>query len=149
MEEVQRDPSLLPLSFLIGNWQTEGEVLGTSNSHELKIKGTDSYEWSLDGKFIMHKASVMMGDVPTEVIEFIGSHETKKDTYELRSFDNSGVFTTMLGSMNSGDFLITGGNMRSKLTPHREGGSMNAHWERSDDGKNWVPWMNLAFKKVS
>ena len=148
MEELQRNPSLIPLTFIIGAWQTEGEVMQTSKSPELKIKGTDSYEWSLDGNFIMHKASVMMGDAPTEVIEFIGVHERERDAYELRSFDNSGVFTTMYGSIDDGTFYVTGKNVRSRLTPNKDGAAMSAHWERSEDGKKWISWMNLRFKKI-
>jgi hypothetical protein len=37
--------------------------------------------------------------------------------------------------------------VRSFLTIAADRASMNARWERSDDGISWQPWMNIAFTR--
>lgn len=148
MDSQEDNSKLKPLSFLIGSWRTDGEVLKTSKSQKIKIKGTDSYEWVLGGSFILHRVNVMMGEVKTEVMELIGEYDEVNNTYQMRAFDNTGAFSTMQASVNSeGTLLITGDKMQSKLTVANDGKSMNARWEISEDGKIWMPWMHLTLAK--
>lgn len=144
--EVIHSP-LNALSFLIGTWHTEGEVMKSSISEPAKIRGTDIYKWVLDGKFILHLVEVMMGDVKTEAMELIGAYDKERNTYLMRSFDNTGTFTIMHATMNGEAMVITGDNMRSKLGVDKDGNIMRAHWELSD-GKTWAPWMDLTLTKL-
>lgn len=54
---------------LLGIWKTTGTI--KSNTGDQIITGTDSYESILDGNYILHKATVMMGDTPSETYELI------------------------------------------------------------------------------
>jgi hypothetical protein len=118
------------LSFLIGKWNTKGEVIKTSVRPVKKISGTDSYEWILRGAFILHRVNVMMGDVRTEVLEFIGEYDSATQLRKMCSFDNTGAMTTMLGSIkNDGVFEIKQATMKSTLTAAKDGKSMKAFWE--------------------
>jgi hypothetical protein len=136
------------LNFLIGIWNTKGEVIESPGRKTERISGTDTYEWVLNNRFILHRANVMMGDVQTEVIELIG-YDADAQNYTLQSFDNTGTITTMHGVMKSNGLLeIKDKTMRSTLHAAKDGNSMKAVWERADDDNNWVTWMNLSFNKV-
>ena len=134
------------LNFLIGSWKTEGEII-SDKEPPARITGTDSYEWILEKSFILHKVDVMMGDEKTEAIELIGPGDKSKKTYNLRSFDKHGNFVTMEGRLDENGVLqISGDKMRSRLSLINEN-HMSAHWEKSEDNKNWSPWMDLQFSK--
>jgi hypothetical protein len=41
-----------------------------------------------------------------------------------------------------------GGAVRSTLTISPDRSGMTAKWERSDDGANWQPWMDMTFTRM-
>lgn len=142
----QLNQSLSALEFLIGKWMTKGKVFATSSTPQIKIEGIDSYEWELSGQFILHRADVVMGDEKTEVIELIGEAKDRRHIYLLRSFDNQGNFASMEGKLNNQEILeINGDKMRARLNYGKH--KMTAHWEQSEDGKSWLPWMELEFTR--
>ena len=148
MENKKHITELKRLGFLIGKWETNGEVITSPGTPAMKITGTDSYEWALDGNFILHKADVMMGDEKMEVIEFIGEYDPDHNSFEMRSFDSRGDFTSMLGTIDvHGEFHINGHNIRAVLSADQHGSKMNANWEKSDFGQSWIPWMKMKFTK--
>ena len=132
-----------PLLFLIGRWNTEGEIIANEGNAANKFTGTDSYEWILDGHFILHKVDVTMNNEKVEAIEIIGGFDATTKRYKMRSFDNQGAFTEMEAYIDEkGIFHILGDKMRSKLSM-RDSNTLIAHWENSKDNKNWLPWMDL------
>ena len=62
----------------------------------MRIIGTDIYEWFADGRFLMHRVHVRVGDQPVEAIEFIG--EPDDGAFTMRSFDNEGAVGVMRNS---------------------------------------------------
>ena len=141
------EEQLKRLNFLVGKWQTSGTVRATSSSPSLEITGTDVYEWTLGGSFLLHRVAVLMGEERTEVIELIG-YDASSKTYPMRSFDQQGNFTTMQANIDQDGVLkITGDKMRSALSASKDGRYMKAHWERSEDGSTWMPWMDMEFTR--
>jgi hypothetical protein len=141
--------SLEDLQFLIGKWYTEGEVLATRDQPAASFRGTDTYEWVLDRKFIMHKVNVHFEAEKVEALELI--HQDRKDpsTFILTSFDNRGTITTMAAQISGGERLLIAGNgMRAVLTIG-EGDKMHAFWEKSEDNEHWNSWMKLELAKGS
>jgi hypothetical protein len=135
------------LDFLVGYWETRGMVHAHDSSAAQKIKGTDSYEWALNGRFLIHRADVLIGNEKVEVIEMIGGG-SDDGPIPMRSFDNQGNFMVMEGRMeNTGTLIITGKNMRSRLTLENDASRMSAQWERFDEKNQWVPWMDMWFTK--
>ena len=141
-------PELKHLDFLVGKWQTSGTIKATTNTPTQEIKGTDTYEWTLDGYFLLHHVEVLMGAEKTLTIELIGGYDADSKTYPMRSFDNQGNFATMQASIEQeGVMKIIGDKMRSTLSASEDGQQMQAHWERSEDGITWIPWMDMQFSK--
>jgi len=146
---TQRKPGsqLKKLSFLIGKWHTEGEILqGAANSSK-EIRGMDTYEWISAGFFILHRVDVFMRNERTEAIEIIGYDENRK-SYFMRSFDSHGESLTMYAELIKPGVLKFGDDkMRANLTVNKNGNSMLAKWELSENGKTWKPWMVIKLKK--
>jgi hypothetical protein len=136
------------LDFLVGIWRTEGELLNGVFNPPIKINGTDTYEWVLEGRFLLHRANVRIGKDKIEFLELIGNYDHTNKTFLMRAFDSNGEFTTMLASVESDGILkISGKGMRSTLSLGENGKVMTAFWERSDDGSNWVEWMEMTFSR--
>jgi hypothetical protein len=137
------------LQFLIGKWNTEGEIIAHDRNAATKFKGTDTYEWILDGHFILHKVDVEMNNEKILATEIIGEFDGVTKRYKMRSFDNHGVFTEMEGHFDEqGTFHILGDKMRSKLSV-TDSNTLTAHWENSVDNQTWLPWMDLTLTKQS
>ena len=135
------------LNFLIGTWKTQGKVRADGATPEITFNGTDSYEWILNRKFILHKVDVMMGNEKTEAVEIIGGYNVENKTYHMRSFDNRGTVMEMEAHIDKQDVLhIVGSDMRSKLT-RRDENTLIAHWERLAENQTWVAWMDLQLSK--
>ena len=49
------------LNRFVGKWRSEGEVVATSTSPSIQIKGTDIYEWFCEGHFMLHRVDVFIG----------------------------------------------------------------------------------------
>lgn len=147
--EPESGPDLRDLYFLIGKWRSEGEVLASEDGPSIKISGTDIYEWVLGGDFLHHRVDVMIGEQKVEVIELIGQGDAETGSYPMYSFDNQGNITVMHARLDNGRLTITGNNMRSELVLSDDEKNMTAFWERSDDGKDWTPWMQMKFLKWS
>ena len=144
LSKQKLNDSLSALEFLIGKWKTSGRIFATPGTPQINIEGTDSYEWELSGQFILHRADVLMGREKTEVIELIGEDRDKNGEYLLRSFDNQGNFASMNGKINEVGILeINGDKMRARLRSKED--KMVAEWEKTEDGKTWLPWMELEF----
>ena len=139
--------ALKRLNFLAGSWHTSGEILKNADQPSATIRGMDTYEWINDGFHLLHRVDVMMGDTRTEALEIIG-YDAEKRSYFLTSFDNMGETTTMYAQIpKPGVLAITDKLMRSTLTVGKTGKNMTAKWERSDDGKKWMPWMTMEFSR--
>jgi hypothetical protein len=107
----------------------------------------DIYEWVSGGFFILHRVDVFMGNERTEAIEIIGYDESRK-SYFMKSFDNQGASITMYAVLEKSRVLKFGDNkMKSVLTANKNGNSMSAKWELSENGKTWKSWMNIQLDK--
>jgi hypothetical protein len=112
----------------------------------------------------VHYVDVIVGDRHVQAIEIIGEPDRASGGFLARSFDGDGNTELMLLTIDDdGVFHFTGGpqvapaaqptdastdRVRSKLTIAQNGQSMTAQWERSDDGTNWQPWMDISFTRT-
>ena len=146
------------LHTIAGRWQTFGHVIGEP---KIPVAGTDTYEVLPGGYFLVHHVDVTVGDNPVRAIEIIGEPDGASGGFLARSFDSDGNTELMRVTIeDDGVFHFTGGaevapaaqatdaataRVRSTLTVAADGQSMTALWERSEDGTNWQPWMEISF----
>ena len=148
------------LSAIAGRWNTSGYVIGDPR---LPVEGTDIYEVLAGGYFLVHHVDVTVGGQEVRAIEVIGEPDPDSDGYLARSFDSDGNFEVMkLWIDDDGTFHFAGGGdiaptaqpgdaptarVRSTLTVSQDRASMKAFWERSEDGVDWEPWMDITFTR--
>ena len=144
---IHSDTNLHELGFLIGHWTTEGEVQATDDSPAFSCIGTDTYEYVLDKKFILHEVDVMMGDQHVKAFEMIHRDKKSPATYIMTSFDNTGTISTMAAQLNEEGKLLIAGNKMRAILERNEPNKMTGHWEKSEDNVNWHPWMNIELTR--
>jgi hypothetical protein len=142
-------PKLQQLDAIVGKWKSEGETVATDTEPSIQIRGTDMYEW-LPGRFFMiHHVDVNMGEDEVHSIEMIGGNEEKDGALPMRSFDHQGNFSVMHATVDAdGVWTFASDSIRAFLTVNEDRHHMKAHWERSEDGSNWQPWMEMRFTKM-
>ncbi|NRQ39859.1 DUF1579 family protein [Nonomuraea sp. NN258] len=137
------------LNALTGRWRSHGRTVAADGEPPIEISGTDDYTWLAGGFFLVHRVDVLMGGDRVEAVEMIGPYDPETDAYPARSFDNAGNFTTMRASVtDDGGWTFAGENERATLTIEPDGQSMTARWERTSDGREWTPWMNMTFTRT-
>ncbi|MES9536599.1 MULTISPECIES: DUF1579 family protein [unclassified Actinomadura] len=138
------------LGALVGRWRSQGRTAATASDPEIRIAGSDTYEWLAGEHFLIHRVDVRMNEERVEVIEMIGPYDPESRTYPMRSFDNHGHFVTMRASVDDGGvWTFAGETERATLVIAEDGESMTAEWERTDDGSNWRHWMDMSFTRAA
>jgi hypothetical protein len=150
------------LRTIVGDWATSGHVI---SEPPVPISGSDIYELLPGGYFLVHHVDVTVGDAAVRAIEIIGEPGPEPGTFLARSYDHEGNVEIMrLAIDDDAVFHFSGGpdiapaaqpadtptaRVRSTLSVAPDGQSMSALWERSDDGTNWTPWMDMTFQRRS
>lgn len=129
-----------------GKWKTEGTVKASGNEPELKITGTDIYEWFEGGFFLIHKVDVFVGKEKINNIEIIG-YDKLTNNYTLQSYDSKGNSEKMIGTFKKGIWTILGSSLRFTGSFSEDGKILSGIWERRDDDKNWVHLMDIKLLK--
>jgi hypothetical protein len=143
-------PETRRLDILVGRWSSEGRTVPGPSEPEVRISGTDTYEWMAGGHFLVHRVDVRMGGEQVEVVEMIGPYDPSDGSYPMRSFDNQGNFVTMTARVgDDGVWTLTGASERATLTVGEDGATMTARWERSDDGSGWRHWMDMNLTRAA
>lgn len=126
---------------LIGSWLTEGKIIST----EEEIKGTDSYEFILDGHYILHKADVVMGKAKSETIELI-QLGVSSDMVMMSYYNTHGESGSMRGQINGNEFKIEGNRLR--FTGHISANNMRIEglWQRYVNSQ-WIDFLEMRFSK--
>lgn len=129
---------------LIGNWTTSGDV--KSEDEHLKLTGTDSYQFILDGAYILHKADVMMGDKQSETFEVIG-YDSNTSEYTMRYFDNTGNSGTMTATIDNDVWTFHGEKLRFTGGFKKEDQEFSGIWEQLTDGNKWIHYMSVQLTR--
>jgi hypothetical protein len=164
-QAVRPQPQVAILDGIVGDWRTEGRVIGDGTEPDVPIRGTDRYHWLAGGHFLIHDIDVLVGDQAVVGIEVIGEYDASEDAFRALSFDNQGAVVLMFVRVDDdGVWTFSGGSdvapaarpdssaqadqVRSTLRIAADGTSMTAQWERSTDGVEWMPWMDIHFTRI-
>jgi hypothetical protein len=147
------------LHAIAGRWDTSGHVIGEPH---IPVVGTDIYDVLAGGHFLVHHVDVTVGEQRVRAIEVIGEPDAAGG-YLARSFDSDGNAELMRVTIDEdGVFHFAGGSdiaraaqptdastvrVRSTLMVAEDHRSMTALWERSEDGIDWHPWMDISFAR--
>jgi hypothetical protein len=136
------------LSKFMGKWNTTGTIPASDKSPEIKISGTDTYEWLPGGYFLLHKVDVLMGNDRNETFEVIGFDE-HENHYTMQHYDNKGNSGLMIASCKDGVWTFLGENLKFTGGFKNQDNEFSGIWERSTDGQSWEHLMEIRLFKTS
>lgn len=119
------------------------ENIGTNLQRQstLILSGTDSYELILDGKYILHKADVIMGSERSETFEII-SVTNIENRAEIQYFNSTGE-----SEITDNDFRINGEGIKFCGTINDKNSEIIGKWLLQTTGKNWKEFIDLKLEK--
>lgn len=135
------------LSKFIGIWNTEGLIPSSNGIPEIKIIGTDNYEWIVDGFFLLHTADVIIGDDNSKTHEIIG-YDSLNNHYTMHHYNNKGNSGFMTATVNDSLWTFSGDSLRFKGGFNEHGDVFSGIWEQLTDGKTWSHLMNIKLSKI-
>lgn len=135
------------LSVFIGKWINEGVTIASPGTPVTKILTSDVYEWVPGEFFIVHSAYGRMGDKDVGGVEMIG-FDKASGKYRTHFFDSGGNLSLGELTVRDGTWTWKEEKTRCTGTLSNNGKTLIAHHERSDDGVNWIPSMDVTLTKV-
>lgn len=134
------------LNKFVGHWNTEGKIPATNTTPEVKILGTDTYEWLPGEYFLLHKVDVFVGVDKNETLEVIGFNKLT-GKYTMQHYDNKGNSGFMTATCEKGVWTFLGETLKFTGGFKKEGKEFSGIWEQSTDGKNWTLLMDIKLTK--
>jgi hypothetical protein len=144
---LRRPTELERLDVFIGRWLTEGETVGGREGPAMQIVASDVYEWAPGRRFVMHPAYGRIGEVGIGGLEVIG-YDPATGQYRTYFFDSQGNIITETLSYRDGTWTWQGEHARCTGVFSKDGKTLTARHERSDDGKHWEPSMTVTLHKI-
>ena len=119
-------PEHRKLGVFLGRWHTTGVVAATASTPAATVDSIDTYEWYPGEFFLVHHADGTVGNDAIRSIEIMG-YDPERQCYFAPFFDSTGGC----------------GTEEIRL----DGNTVKARHEKSDDGMNWVLWMEVILTK--
>lgn len=134
------------LNKFVGKWNTTGTIPGSNNSPEVRIQGTDTYEWLPGGYFLLHKVDVLMGDDKNETFEIIG-FDDERNHFTMQHYDNKGYSGFMTASCEDEVWIFIGEDLRFTGGFKNQDKEFSGIWEHLSDENNWEHLMEIKLIK--
>ena len=143
---MNKDLAYEQLGKFAGRWNTEGRVVATNGAPEIRVFGTDTYEWLPGGFFLLHKVDVLIGDEKNETLEIIGFDE-HAEKYTMQHYDNNGNSGFMTATCEEEVWTFIGEGLRFTGGFKNDDEEFSGIWEQSPDGKIWTHFMDIKLNK--
>src|SRR5690606_35548466 len=98
-----------PFSRLIGKWKTAGTV--NIDGTDLPLVGNESFEYVVDGNFILHKVDVMIGPNRNQTIEMISAGNEENHTL-FQYFNSKKEIGLLNGYIKDHSFIVENEHLR-------------------------------------
>jgi|SRR5690606_4687035 len=130
---------------LIGTWRTSGNI--KSDRENVKLAGMDSYEWILEGNYILHKADVMLGKGRSETFEIIKLNHSP-DRAVMQYFNTKGEDGEMSTAIIGDEFKIEGQGLRFEGTINETNTKISGNWYVQAENQEWISFIDLTLEKI-
>lgn len=147
----QRNPALKPLEGLVGKWEMELSNASFLPRPTDTVKGPVSLEWVQDGAFLLMR----MGDKPPSppAVLWLISRDESTPNYTVFYYDSRSVSRVYGMSFSEGVWKMwrnaPGFCQRYEGVVSKDGETITAHWERSNDGITWEHDFDVTHTKIS
>lgn len=145
-----KSPELKVLDRYVGNWNTEiVNKVSERNPKEVRVSGTLTNEWVLDGRFMQMRGKSSTG---VENIQ-MRTYDSQKKQYRAWLFDSTGTAASSIGQWHEQTKTMTWkgdqGNGITAISPVRFVGDDTIEWKlgaRNEEGKVFMD-MEGTFKR--
>ena len=144
---IQPGPEHKRLEVFIGKWMNEGQTIAGASAPAVKILTSDVYEWMPGGFFVLHTAYGRIGNMDVGGTEIIG-YDAASQKYRSYFFDSQGNISSHELTVHNDRWKWQGENTRCIADFSDQGKTQVAHHERTDDGVNWIPSMEVTLTRV-
>lgn len=145
-QPISPSAAMRRLEPFVGTWRMVGRMKLEDGS-EIQIGGTDIYEWLPGEYFLIHRVvDVHMGEVIVNAIEIIG-YDAENHRYVAHAYDNQGNIETMSAFLDEDTWIFSNDSARFTGSFSNDGEKLKGRWDRSADGVNWKPWMDITLLK--
>jgi hypothetical protein len=148
LNEDARSAALARLEPFVGEWTTEASIAPG-------IKGSNTFEWILDGQFLAQRSTIPHPAAP-DGYSIIGVDQAG-EAYTQHYFDSRGVarlYAMTFDGRNwqllrtEPDFFPLDFSQRYTGTISPDGSTIDGRWERSTDGATWELDFGLTYRRV-
>jgi hypothetical protein len=136
------------LQTIIGKWINRGHTVAGPGAPAVDILTSDVYEWMPGGFFVLHTAYGLIGDIGVGGTEIIG-YDPASQSYFGTFYDSQGNILHEKLEIEGNTWRWLGERTRATGTLSDDGMTMPVLHERSADGVNWTPSMEIVLTKVA
>jgi hypothetical protein len=137
------------LAVLVGRWKTQGTTRPSPDAPAVTIDATDTYEWLPGRRGLLHIVDAWMGEEHVEGAEILGWDPDRK-SYVTLYFGTDGPGSYQASLEEDGDTNVWRMRSESERFTGRfspDGATIDGHWECTENGTDWVPWMDITLSK--
>jgi Protein of unknown function (DUF1579) len=116
------------LGVWVGKWNAEGHSNESWQVSSVKMTSVETFEWLLDGFFLVHRWDGHVGDAAFKGMEVIG-YDASSQTYCSRFFDNAGNAPTYQVTVRDNVWTYIGELQRATFEFSDNGNTMTTHWD--------------------
>jgi hypothetical protein len=151
-KQLRSNPSLKALEVLAGRWSAE--IRWSPKTHKLvggpaTVRGATRFEWIEDGRFLVQHQGA--ADGPPEACWAFSRDETSGEHCVLYA-DARGVSRIYHMSLEDRVWRIwrnaPGFNQRFEGRLSVDARSIQAHWEKSEDGETWSHDFDIVYTRA-
>ena len=153
MADDTRDERLRRLDALAGEWRLDAPAFPLPP--ELAAEARSTFEWTLDGAFLLQRTSVPVTEAPDSLC-VVGLADG--DGYTQLYFDARGVARvyamtydgrTWTLERGAADFTPLDFHQRWLATVADDGAEIAGRWESSPDGRTWTLDFELSYHRLT
>ena len=140
------------LNPFVGEWDLEVSLPSPSD-----VTARASFEWALDGRFLLQRTEVSIPEAPN-TLSVIGP-DPRGDAYAQHYFDSRGVVRVYAMTFEDGvwtlvrespDFSDLSFHQRYEGVFNQDGNTIDGHWDIShDEGATWEKDFDLVYRRVT
>jgi hypothetical protein len=151
-DNSQRDERLDRLEAFIGEWRLDAPAFPLAP--ELAGAARTTFEWTLDGAFLLQQASVPVPEAPDGLCVIALDAD---DGYTQHYFDSRGIARLYAMTFDGRDWTLERHmpdfsplpfHQRWQATFSTDGQAIEGRWETSPDGRNWELDFELAYHRA-
>ena len=134
------------LNKFVGCWNTTGIIAATDMHGDIYISGTDIYEWLPGDFFLLHKASVLIGEDRSETFEIMGV-DSEANVFTMQYYNNKGESGFMTATCTDDVWIFSGEALKFTGGFNYNNNEFSGTWEQCDKDENWIPFMKIKLIK--